>query len=218
MYIVSTEGSVMITPVDQIFTRGESATLTCISMGGPGNVYHWEKDGTLIATDDILTLIDIDASSGGIYTCTVSNLAGNDSATTTLYVAPYFIIHPENVETSNSSKVNISCLAESFPEPEYMWMKDGDSSMIRDGVTRVDMPNSLVFRPVLFGDEGVYVCVAFITIDMVVCNESSDTAILTGTQHVHALMYIVRFSLYELATCKILLMQFLHKAAYKLIQ
>ena len=56
-------------------------------------------------------------------------------------------------------------------------------------------------------------------IDMVVHNESSDTAILTGTQHILALMYIVRFSLYELATCKIiLLLQFLQKAAYKLIQ
>ena len=93
----------MITPVDQVFTHGENATLTCISMGGPNNVYQWEKDGNVVATDDILTLMDIDASSGGIYTCTVSNLAGNDSATTTLYVAPYFVIHPGNVETSNSS-------------------------------------------------------------------------------------------------------------------
>ena len=179
--IVSTEGSVTITPVDQVFTRGENVTLTCISMGGPGNVYQWEKDRNVVATDDVLTLMDIDASSGGIYSCTVGNLAGNDSATTTLYVAPYFIIHPENVETSNSSKVNISCLAESFPEPEYMWMKDGDSSLVREGVITVDMPNSLGFRPVLFGDEGVYVCVAFITIDMVVYNESSDTTVLAGT-------------------------------------
>ena len=180
VHVVSTEGSVMVTPVDQVFTRGENVTLTCISMGGPGNAYQWEKDGNIVATDDVLTLMDIDASSGGIYTCTVSNLAGNDSATTTLYVAPYFIIHPENVETSNSSEVNISCLAESFPEPEYMWMKDGDSSLVREGVITVDMPNSLGFRPVLFGDEGVYVCVAFITIDMVVHNESSDTTVLAG--------------------------------------
>ena len=181
LFVVSTEGSVMVTPVDQIFTRGENVTLICISMGGPGNIYQWEKDGNVIATDDILILMDIDASSGGIYNCTVSNLAGNDSATTTLYVAPYFVIHPGSVETSNSSEVNISCLAQSFPEPEYIWMKDGDSSLVRDGVITVDMPNSLGFRPVLFGDEGVYMCVAFITIDVIVHNESSDTAILAGT-------------------------------------
>ena len=180
MYIVSTEGSVIITPVDQVFTRGENVTLTCISMGGPGNIYQWEKDGNVVATDDVLTLMGIDASSGGIYTCTVSNLAGSDSATTRLYVAPYFVIHPGNVETSNSSDMNISCLAESFPEPEYIWVKDGDSDLVREGVVAVDMSNSLEFRPVLFGDEGVYVCVAFITVDMVVHNESSDTIILAG--------------------------------------
>lgn len=43
-------------------------------------------------------------------------------------------------------------------------------------------------------------------IDMVVHNESSDTATITGTQHILALMYIVRFCLYELATCKIILL------------
>ena len=178
--IVSTEGSVMVTPVDQVFTCGENVTLTCISMGGPGNVYQWEKDGKTLVTENVLTLMDIDASSGGSYTCTVSNLAGNDSATTILYVAPYFVIHPENVETSNSSEVNITCLAESFPEPEYIWIRDGDSSLVREGVVTADMPSSLGFRPVLFGDEGVYTCMAFITIDMIVHNESSDTAVLVG--------------------------------------
>ena len=182
---VSTEGSVMVTPVDQVFTRGDNVTLTCISMGGPGNVYKWEKGGEVVANDSILILMDIDASSGGSYTCTVSNLAGSDSATTTLYVAPYFVTHPENVETSNKSEVNITCQAESFPDPEYMWMRDGDSSPVREGVVTADMPNSLGFRPVLFGDEGVYTCVASITIGTVVHNETSDTAILTGKFSIH---------------------------------
>ena len=170
----------MVTPVDQVFTRRENVTLTCISMGGPGNVYQWEKEGEVVANDSILILMDIDASSGGSYTCTVSNLAGNDTATTTLYVAPYFVTHPENVETSNSSEVNITCVAESFPDPEYMWMRDGNSNLVREGVVTADMPNSLGFRPVLFGDEGGYTCVASITISMVVHNESSVTVILTG--------------------------------------
>ena len=190
--VVSTEGSVMVMPVDHVFTRGENITLTCISMGGPGNIYQWEKDGETITTDNVLTLMHINASSGGIYTCTVSNLAGNDSATTTLYVAPYFIIHPENVETTNSTEVNITCLAESFPDPEYVWMKDGDSDLVREDVVTVNMPNSLGFRPVLFGDEGMYTCMAFITIDTVVHNESSDTAVLTGNI---CTMYILIYKL-----------------------
>ena len=177
VYAVSTEGSVMVTPVDQVYTRGENVTITCISMGGPGNVYQWEKDGEIVANDSILTLMDIDASSGGSYTCTVSNLAGNDTATTTLYVAPYFVTHPENVETSNSSEVNITCLAESFPDPEYVWMRNGDSDLVREGVVTPNMPNSLGFRPVLLGDEGVYTCIASIAI---VHNKTSNPAVLTG--------------------------------------
>ena len=178
--VVSTEGSVIVTSVDQVFTRGENVNLTCLSMGGPGNTFQWEKDGEVVTDNSVLNVMDIDASSGGNYTCTVSNLAGNDSATTTLYVAPYFVTHPENVKTSNSSEVNISCLAESFPDPEYMWMRDGNPALVREGVVIADMPNSLGFTPVLFGDEGVYTCVASITIDMDMHPESSNPAVLTG--------------------------------------
>ena len=173
-------------------------------MGGPGNVFQWEKDGEVVTNDSILTLMDIDTSSGGSYTCTVSNLAGSDSATTTLYVAPYFVTHPENVEMSNRSEVNITCLAESFPEPEYIWMRDGDSNLVREGVVTADMPNSLGFRPVLFGDEGVYTCVASITIDMVAHNMSSNPAILTGTNYcTNSCIQVEWASLFakQLATC-----------------
>ena len=191
IYIVSTEGSVMVTPVDQVFTRGEDANLTCISMGGPDNIFQWEKDGEIVANDSVLSVMDIDASSGGSYTCTVSNLAGNDSVTTTLYVTPYFVTHPENVNTSNNSEVNITCLAESFPDPEYVWTRDGDSALVRDGVVMVDMSNNLGFRPVVFGDEGVYICVASIAIDMIVQTQSSNPAVLTGKVSSPESMYII---------------------------
>ena len=179
--LVSPEDSVLVSPVDMVFSRGENVSFTCTSMGGPNNVYSWAKSGEIIANDSILTLTDIDAASGGDYTCTVSNLAGNDLATTTLYVAPYFVAHPENVETSNSSEVNITCEAESFPSPQYMWLKNGVAEIVRVGEVIADMRNALGFRPVIFGDEGMYTCVASITIDVVVHNESSNSAVLTGT-------------------------------------
>ena len=72
----------------------------------------------IVANDSTLEVMDIDASSGGVYTCIVSNAAGSDSASTTLYVAPY-IVTPleEQTLTTNGSNVNISCDADGFPSP-----------------------------------------------------------------------------------------------------
>ena len=170
----------MVSPVDMVFRRGQTVSFNCAAMGGPNNVYIWEKYGEIVANESVLTLMDIDASSGGDYTCTVSNLAGNESATTTLYVEPYFVTQPVSVETSNNTEVNITCEAEAFPDPQYEWEKSGGAEMVRVGVVSVDSPNTLGFSPVVFGDEGMYTCVASITIDMVVYDESSNSSILTG--------------------------------------
>ena len=75
-------------------------------------------NGSIIGNDSMLEVMDIDASSGGDYMCTVSNAAGNDSASTTLYVAPYIAIPlEERILTTNGSNVNISCDADGFPSP-----------------------------------------------------------------------------------------------------
>ena len=202
--IVSTEGGVAVSPVDMVSLRGQNVTLSCSSLGGPNNIFQWQKDEEVVANDTILTLVDIDASSGGDYTCTVSNLAGNDSATTTLYVAPYFVTQPMNVETSNGEGVNITCEAEAFPNPQYLWMKNGGSEMIREGVVIDDTPNSLRFRPVAFGDEGGYNCVASITINMAEHNESSNSVVLTGKKIFlyHKLIINARFCILYLSVSR----------------
>ena len=170
----------MVTPVDMVFTLGSNASFTCTSLGGPNNTFSWERNGEIVTNDSVLTVTNVDASSGGNYSCTAANLAGNDSVSTTLYVAPYFIVQPESVSTLNSSDVNITCEAESFPSPDYVWLKDNGTDEVRGGVVSEDMPNSLIFSPVIFGDEGVHVCVASITVDLVEYNESSHGAILTS--------------------------------------
>ena len=127
-------------------------------MGGPGNSFRWEMNGIIIATGDILTSVDINASYGGNYTCVVSNAAGDDSATATLYVIPYIVTQlDESISAVNGSKVNISCDAEGFPTPTINWVDmqgiEVSSSML------------LQFSPIMFGDEGIYHCVAFSEID-----------------------------------------------------
>ena len=173
----------MVSPKDMIIRSGENVSFTCTSMGGPNHAYNWKKGEDRVANGSILTLTNSTATHGGQYTCSVNNLAGGDSDDTTLYVAPYFVTQPENsVETAISSGADISftCKAESFPDPQYVWLKNGGSEMPREGVFSAEMPNVLTFRQVQFGDEGIYTCVASITVGVTVYNASSNPALLVG--------------------------------------
>ena len=148
--------------------------LMCISSGGPNNTYKWVKDSEVILdseTSDTLTLIIANGSSGGNYTCTVSNVAGSDSASTTLYVAPY-IVTPleEQILTTNGSNVNISCDADGFPSPTVSWVDMTNAEVMNTSL--------LEFSPVIFGDEGLYRCVATAEINGVNFNAMDDTIIV----------------------------------------
>ena len=144
-------------PGRQIYQRGVDVTLNCSVLGGPLISYQWlfndiDTDGENSST---LTLTSVNASDGGEYTCVVSNTAGNDSASSRVFIFPYFTIAPEDMESSSGDNVTLTCEAEAFPDPSYEWSKiDG---IIRENVTGIDS-TSLSFGLVLFGDEGSYNC------------------------------------------------------------
>ena len=143
----------MVSVSNKIANIGSNTTFNCFAMGGPQNIYRWMMNGETIGNESTLLVNDIDASSGGSYTCLVSNAAGNDSASITLYVAPY-IVTPleEQTLTTNGSNVNIICDAAGFPSPSVNWVD----------MMSVEVSNTplLEFNPAMFGDEGVYRCVA----------------------------------------------------------
>ena len=155
----------------------DDVTLTCNSSGGPNNIYEWMKDGTVLddEAEITLTLNDVNASSGGNYTCTVSNAAGRDSGNVTLYVAPY-IVTPleEQVLATNGSSVNVTCEADGFPYPNVIWDQT-DLNMIRivQSITSV-----LEVDPVIFGNEGVYRCVATFEIGEMIFNTTDETMLV----------------------------------------
>ena len=97
----------------------------------------------------------MNASTGGMYTCVVTNAAGNDSDSTFLFADPYFITEPSDELAANGSTVILQCVAEAFPSPTYQWAR-ADGAPIRDEL-RTNMSN-LIFSPVLFGEEGDYYC------------------------------------------------------------
>ncbi len=142
----------------QTYRRGDNVTLNCEVLGGPSLYYQWRFGGVDISggDDSFLYLSNVDASHGGEYTCVASNDAGNDTASTSVFISPYFITEPEDVRTSNGTSVFIACEADSFPAPVYQWTRS-NMQAIRSLVTG---SNSTVLRfdPLQFGDEGTYFC------------------------------------------------------------
>ena len=168
---VSPEGSVRVSPQDILSIRSDAMTLMCTAMGGPSISFVWTMDGNIIGNESMLNLVDIDASHGGSYTCTVSNPAGADSASTTLYVQPY-IDTPLERETLafNGSNLNISCNAAGFPIPVVKWVD-------MQGI-EVSNSSQLQFDPVMFGDEGLYHCVATTVVGESVFTAVNETTLI----------------------------------------
>ena len=148
-------------------------------MGGPGNTYQWQFMGSDIdgETSTELTVANVNASDGGGYTCVVSNSAGSSTATTSVFIFPYFTSQPQNIELNNGSMTTLSCEAEAFPTPEYQWMRSNGQRISDDVTGRTT--SELNFVQVLFGDEGEYYC----NISSRGLHFQSETATLTSKEH-----------------------------------
>ena len=153
-----------------VASLNNNVSLMCSSDGGPNNTYQWMKDGIVLdnETDATLTLVVINASTGCNYVCTVSNPAGNDSGSVTLYVAPY-IVTPleERVLSAVGDNVSVTCEADGFPSPDVVWNRMG-MNMTRSNTSLLEV------SPVMFGDEGVYQCVASFKITGMVFNATDE--------------------------------------------
>ena len=160
MYIstVSPHANLTEVSINRTYEQGENATLECNGIGGPDNIYQWQNDGENIENENstILMLINVTASTGGVYICVVSNAAGNHSASTLLFVSPYFLKQPKDrVLTSVGLMINVECVAAAFPNPEYQWGHE-DGRQIRMGIL-INM-SILTISSLQFEDGGNYYC------------------------------------------------------------
>ena len=64
---------------------GSNIELTCTSEGGPQLDYSWIFLDSVTDSDAMLNISSAIVSNGGDYTCNVTNEAGYDSNTTTVY-------------------------------------------------------------------------------------------------------------------------------------
>ena len=146
--------------VTVILSHGDNSAFICSASGGPDNMFQWQKNGADLRGEKqtTLQLTLVSAADGGEYTCVVSNSAGSDSTSTTLYIRPYFHVQPISMRTEVGQNAFFTCEAEAFPEPTFEWFR-ADSEEFGVNVTGMNT-STLMFTPVQFGDEGDYYCTA----------------------------------------------------------
>ena len=159
-----------VSPMNATHSRGDYVNITCSTNAGPNNMFTWSINGsnitsgtnsyTISSTEyySILTISGITAPDhGGLYQCIAQNNAGSGSDTTYVFISPRFIIQPIQTLSVNGMNNNLTCEAESFPVPQYMWRKHE-----QDGRTLDVGPDDylLPFNPIVFGDAGIYQCIA----------------------------------------------------------
>ena len=173
-------GELFVSPMKTV-NFGDNVTLTCSARGGPDNVFQWQRDGMNVTggQQSTLELNSVSATGGGVYTCVVSNAAGNDSISTTLYIRPYFTTQPMSISTEAGQNETLTCEAEGFPEPTIQWFRAENSDIGMD-VTGVNT-SILTFTPVQFGDEGGYYCTAT---SRGMFSTNGPTLTLSGTKEV----------------------------------
>ena len=77
----------MVVTGDNLYNQGEELQLNCSSEGGQVLEYSWFFSGDTIpnANTSTLTINNVNTTHAGDYTCNVTNNAGTDSNTVTVY-------------------------------------------------------------------------------------------------------------------------------------
>ena len=183
---VSPLGITTLTPQNFTANVGNEVVLTCATTGGPNSHLFWNLNGSTVTSEmnDIvinstqfesrLTINGVNATRhGGLYQCIAGNNTEYGSNSTFLFVGIQLLAQPQDmILTTNGSTVRLTCIADSFPVPQYSWSYQN----IETGQT-VSVDNSsdyqLVFDPIVFGQEGIYQCIVTSGESTIVSNSST---------------------------------------------
>uniref|UniRef100_A0A1X7TSP2 Ig-like domain-containing protein n=1 Tax=Amphimedon queenslandica TaxID=400682 RepID=A0A1X7TSP2_AMPQE len=199
----SPEGFSAISPVNNItLDRGNDITLNCTTTAGPINKYSWFHNATQsvccpfgqdanitelveqrtvsrVGMNSDLELTSVNASHGGIYECILSNDAGSEALSTSVFIRPYFAEQPpDNVYTEVDGNVTLDCNAESYPYPSFQWEKKNDAGVF--ALISGETGRYLMFSSVTTDVIGEYRCI--VTVDEL---DSSITSNITAVHGIH---------------------------------
>ena len=152
----------VVSPPNVTAEFSDTVTFMCSAQGGLGNTFQWMHGADVLTneTRDTLVFGIFSSSDGGYYTCIVRNAAGSENATVAVYIIPRINRQPTDILTNNGTMENFTCLAEGFPDPLYRWEKLEMPGSSSGSVIPSATDSLLEFSPVVFGDEGYYLCVA----------------------------------------------------------
>ena len=137
-----------------------------------------ELSDIILENGTILFIASINATlNGGSYECVVINEAGLGRNDTTLYVRPVITQQPMDVETEANSIVTLTCIADSFPAPEYQWEMMNRTSGKFEPIDE-ETNTTLVFEYIDYDDYGRYRCVA--SVPLISSTIISDNVTITG--------------------------------------
>ena len=141
-----------------IVARGSDVLFRCSNMGGVDNSYTWLMDNVVLPgeTSTSLTLLSVDATHGGNYSCVVTNIAGSSAATVDLFIEPYITEFPMTfLVVERTDSVMFNCRADGFPVPNVTWRRLNAGSDVLAASGEV-----LMFASATAQDAGTYYCVA----------------------------------------------------------
>ncbi|XP_001920501.5 hemicentin-1 [Danio rerio] len=149
---------------------GSTLILRCEANGIPKPEVTWYRNGLQLAAGNglrierqQLEIVGVQVADGGVYTCKVSNIAGQVDRTfrVTVHVPPVMEGPLHETLTQNlGSHITLICEASGIPVPNIAWLKDGspiESSLQWNWSTRA---NRLELGPLQLSHAGTYTCIA----------------------------------------------------------
>ena len=137
---------------NQTVYAGAQVTWNMTVSGTAPFTYQWRKDGTLIGSNDSLSIANVHPSQAGIYTVVVSNGVGSatNSATLTVIAPPTISSDLADQTVSQGSNVTLS-VGVTGTNPSYRWYR-----IINSLATQVSTATALVLDNVQASSAGQY--------------------------------------------------------------
>ncbi|XP_056628956.1 hemicentin-1 isoform X2 [Triplophysa dalaica] len=149
---------------------GSSLVLRCEAHGIPEPEVTWYRNGLQLAAGNglrierqQLEIVGVQVVDGGVYTCKVSNIAGQVDRTFRVTVhVPLVMEGPlhETITQNLGSHITLICEVSGLPVPSISWLKDGspvESSLQWNWSMR---GNRLELGPLQLSHAGTYTCIA----------------------------------------------------------